>query len=244
MTQNDLREKVINAEAKVAKRAAILKKQREQLEKMLQKGADQYDITIKKGDIDSSVKKLKEAEESLEGWKEKLGKRITADEYLEANAPEILKDFLEGWKRHAIIYYRQRRIDLIKFRKDLRAKERAARLEALQTIPSLERARKLYEGREVTDYADQGPRQHSGQLPDRQHPSGLDLQQRQRRRAHMGGHHHQGPDQSEALFHQPDQDRRELGREDQGQAPARLGRGRLLHPVGRRQLRITAATCR
>lgn len=96
MTQNDLREKVINAEAKVAKRAAILKKQREQLEKMLQKGADQYDITIKKGDIDSSVKKLKEAEESLEGWKEKLGKRITADEYLEANAPEILKDFLIG----------------------------------------------------------------------------------------------------------------------------------------------------
>ena len=27
----------------------------------------------------------------------------------------------------------------------------------------------------------------------------------------MGGHHHQGPDQPEALFHQPDQDRRKLG---------------------------------
>lgn len=180
MTQNDLREKVINAEAKVAKRAAILKKQREQLEKMLQKGADQYDITIKKGDIDSSVKKLKEAEESLEGWKEKLGKRITADEYLEANAPEILKDFLEGWKRNAITYYRQRRIDFIEFHKDLRDKERAARLEALQTLPSLERARKLYEGRKVTDYdlANLWPRKDVDEFL---HERGLDYYQIQKK---------------------------------------------------------------
>lgn len=39
MTQNDLREKVINAEAKVAKRKAVLKKHREQLAKLIQKGA-------------------------------------------------------------------------------------------------------------------------------------------------------------------------------------------------------------
>ena len=37
MTQNDLREKVINAEAKVAKRKAVLKKHREQLAKLIQK---------------------------------------------------------------------------------------------------------------------------------------------------------------------------------------------------------------
>ena len=35
MTQNDLREKVINAEAKVAKRKAVLKKHREQLAKLI-----------------------------------------------------------------------------------------------------------------------------------------------------------------------------------------------------------------
>ena len=71
-------------------------------------------------------------------------------------------------------------------------------------------------------YADQGARQHSGQFPGRQHPSGLDLQQRQRRRAHVGGHHAEGAQQPEALLHQPDQDRSELGREDQGQAPPRI----------------------
>lgn len=53
MTQNDLREKVINAEAKVAKRKAVLKKHREQLAKLIQKGTDEFDISIKKDDIET-----------------------------------------------------------------------------------------------------------------------------------------------------------------------------------------------
>lgn len=180
MTQNDLREKVINAEAKVAKRKAVLKKHREQLAKLIQKGADKFDISIKKDDIESAKRKLEEAEKILNNWKEKLDERITADDYLEANAPEILKDFLENWKQHAIAYYRQRRIDVIEFRKDLKAQERAARLEALQTLPSLERARKLYEGREVTDYdlANLWPRKDVDEFL---HERGLDYYQIQRK---------------------------------------------------------------
>ena len=151
MTQNDLREKVIKAEAKVAKRAAVLQKHREQLAKLIQKGADQFDIRIKKSDIESAEDKLEEAKKVLANWKEKLDERITSDDYLEANAPEILKEFLENWKQHAIDYYRQKRICFIEYRKELRAAERAARLEALQMLPSLERSRKLYEGREPSD---------------------------------------------------------------------------------------------
>lgn len=93
MTQNDLREKVINAEAKVAKRKAVLKKHREQLAKLIQKGADEFDISIKKDDIESAKRKLEEAEKILNNWKEKLDERITADDYLEANAPEILNEW-------------------------------------------------------------------------------------------------------------------------------------------------------
>jgi hypothetical protein len=152
MTQNDLREKVINAEAKVAKRKAVLKKHREQLAKLIQKGADEFDISIKKDDIESAKRKLEEAEKILNNWKEKLDERITADDYLEANTPEILKDFLENWKQHAIGYYREKRIRFIEYREGLKAKERAARLEALQTLPSLEKYRELYKGRELTDY--------------------------------------------------------------------------------------------
>lgn len=180
MTQNDLREKVINAEAKVAKRTAVLQKHREQLAKLIQKGADQFDIHIKQSDIESAVDKLEEAKKILANWQAKLNERITADDYLEANAPEILKDFLENWKQHAIIYYRKRRLDFIEFRKDLRAQERAARLEALQTLPSLERARKLCEGREVTDYdlANLWPRKDVDEFL---HERGLDYYQIQRK---------------------------------------------------------------
>lgn len=96
MTQNDLREKVIKAEAKVAKRTAVLQKHREQLAKLIQKGADQFDIRIKKSDIESAEDKLEEAKKILANWKEKLDERITSDDYLEANAPEILKEFLEN----------------------------------------------------------------------------------------------------------------------------------------------------
>lgn len=81
MTQNDLREKVINAEAKVAKRKAVLKKHREQLAKLIQKGADEFDISIKKDDIESAKRKLEEAEKILNNWKEKLDERMTVADY-------------------------------------------------------------------------------------------------------------------------------------------------------------------
>lgn len=152
MTQEDLKLKVINAEAKVAKRTAVLKKHREQLAKLIQKGADKFDISIKQSDIESAVDKLEEAKQTLANWQAKLDERIAADDYLEANTPEILKDFLENWKQHAIGYYREKRIRFIEYREGLKAKERAARLEALQTLPSLEKYRELYKGRELTDY--------------------------------------------------------------------------------------------
>lgn len=151
MTQEDLKLKVINAEAKVAKRTAVLKKHREQLTKLIQKGADKFDISIKQSDIESAADKLEEAKQILANWQAKLDERIAADDYLEANAPEILKDFLENWKQHAITYYREKRIRFIEYRKELKAQERAARLEALQTLPSLERYREIYKGRELTD---------------------------------------------------------------------------------------------
>lgn len=151
MTQEDLKLKVINAEAKVAKRTAVLKKHREQLAKLIQKGADKFDISIKQSDIESAVDKLEEAKQILTNWQAKLDECVAADDYLEANAPEILKDFLENWKQHAIVYYREKRIRFIEYRKELKARERAARLEALQTLPSLERYREIYKGRELTD---------------------------------------------------------------------------------------------
>lgn len=152
MTQKELKQKVIDAKGRVAKREAVLKKHNSQLAKMIEKGADRFDINIKREDIKSATSKLAEARETLANWQDKLNTRITRDAYLEANTPEILKDFLESWKRHAIGYYQEKRIRFIEYREGLKAKERAARLEALQTLPSLEKYRELYKGRELTDY--------------------------------------------------------------------------------------------
>lgn len=110
MTQKELEQKVIDAEGRVAKREAVLKKHNSQLAKMIEKGADRFDISIKREDIKSATSKLAEARETLANWQDKLNTRITRDAYLEANTPEILKDFLENWKQHAIGYYREKRI--------------------------------------------------------------------------------------------------------------------------------------
>ena len=125
MTQKELEQKVIDAEGRVAKREAVLKKHNSQLAKMIEKGADRFDISIKREDIKSATSKLAEARETLTDWRDKLNTRITRDAYLEANTPEILKDFLENWKQHAIGYYREKRIRFIEYREGLKAKERA-----------------------------------------------------------------------------------------------------------------------
>lgn len=145
MTQKELEQKVIDAEGRVAKREAVLKKHNSQLAKMVEKGADRFDISIKREDIKSATSKLAEAREILKNWQDKLNTRITRDAYLEANTPEILKDFLENWKQHAIGYYREKRIRFIEYRKDLKAKERAARLEALQTLADREKMQQARE---------------------------------------------------------------------------------------------------
>lgn len=55
MTQKELEQKVIDAEGRVAKREAVLKKHNSQLAKMIEKGADRFDISIKREDIKSAT---------------------------------------------------------------------------------------------------------------------------------------------------------------------------------------------
>lgn len=151
MTKQELEQKVINAEAAVEKRKETLRKHREQLAKKIKNGASSFDIEIKKSDIESAEKKLEEAKQILRNWQDKLGECVSRDAFIEANAPQVIKDFLENWKQNAIKYFTQHCEDYIALRKELRDKERAARLEALATLPELERARVIYKDREPTD---------------------------------------------------------------------------------------------
>ena len=134
MTNEELRLKVINAQARVEKRAAVVKKQRDRLYKLIATGADACDI--------------QEPREVLASWKSKLSKKISDDEFIEANTPAVLKRFLDNWKRGAIDYYRAKYDDFIRFRQDLEQQELEARREALRTLPELERAREIHRGEE------------------------------------------------------------------------------------------------
>lgn len=151
MTKKELETKVINAQATVTKKKAIVAKHREQLAKMIAKGADAHDIRYKRSAIEEAVKKVEEAERIALNWEEKLGAQITRDAFIEANAPQVIKDFLESWKASAVEYYRQRRIDFIELREKLRREEREARLEALRTLPELEKVREFYKDEEPSD---------------------------------------------------------------------------------------------
>ena len=161
MTIKELEQKVINAQGTVAKREAVLAKHRAQLAKMFDRGADKFDISCKESDIKGAIEKLEDARRILANWQEKLGAQVSRDAFIEANAPQVIKDFLEKWKAEAILYFRQRRIDFIEFKAKIRQEEREARLEALRTLPELERMRELYKDREPRDYdlANLWPRQ-------------------------------------------------------------------------------------
>ena len=58
MTKKELEAKVINAQSAVAKREAVLAKHREQLAKLIAKGADQYDIRYKEDDIKTAFGRM------------------------------------------------------------------------------------------------------------------------------------------------------------------------------------------
>ena len=151
MTKNELETKVINAQATVAKRKAIAEKHCTQLAKMFMNGVTGWEYDRKREEYQEALKKVAEAEQIAKNWETKLGDHISRDAFIEANAPQVIKDFLESWKIEAAAYFRKRRTDFIEYRKKLYAEERAARLEALRTLPELERAREIYKDREPTD---------------------------------------------------------------------------------------------
>lgn len=82
MTQKELEQKVIDAEGRVAKREAVLKKHNSQLAKMIEKGADHFDISIKREGIKSATSKLAEGRELTDYDLANLWPRRDVDAFL------------------------------------------------------------------------------------------------------------------------------------------------------------------
>ena len=66
------------------------------------------DVHSAESDIKGSEYKLRDAKEILKNWKEKLGREEAKIQYIQDTVPQIIKDFLDEWKRKCIDYYQKK----------------------------------------------------------------------------------------------------------------------------------------
>ncbi|MFJ8247349.1 hypothetical protein [Peribacillus asahii] len=152
----NLEEKVAKAEAKVEKCKGTIERHKKQLDKKIQivinavgvdltgKTSEEidelrepyiqtedswkfYDVKSKLDDIKGATKKLADAEQILANWNEKLHIEINREKFIQEQAPQVIKDFLEQWKQMAYEWNVKRYNDY----QDLKEK---LRKEAMDTI--------------------------------------------------------------------------------------------------------------
>lgn len=90
---------------------------------------EMYDVKSKLDDIKGAHKKLEEAERVLDGHKEKLAVEINRDKFLNENAPQVIKDFLQQWKEKAYDWHIHRYEAYQNFKKKLNKEEEEAKAE-------------------------------------------------------------------------------------------------------------------
>lgn len=134
------------------------------------RGSDYYwdvcEIERKLDDIKGATNKLMDAERIQANWQDKLNLEIEKELFLEGNAPQVIKDFLEQWKAKAYEWYIRRYNTYQDLKAKLKKEEEEAKVEL--GIPS-------------------------GRLPSRQQrillkEKGLDFKSIEARKASVAGH--------------------------------------------------------
>ncbi|ALA13079.1 hypothetical protein TSARBOMBA_208 [Bacillus phage TsarBomba] len=171
--------KVAKGEEKVNKCAGTIEKHKKQLEKKIQKvhkevGADLtgqskeeieksrepfictdhswsfFEVIRKLDDIKGAEKKLGEAEQILANWKEKLSIELNNEKFVQDNAPQVIKDFLEAWKAQAHEWHVRRYQGYQDFKKELAANVLETMLQCIKDTPQY--AKYLDENGNVQEY--------------------------------------------------------------------------------------------
>lgn len=81
---------------------------------------DLFDVIRKFEDIKGARGKLADAERVLKNWEDKLAVELEAERYLEDNAPEVIMEFIENWKRMAYDWHVKRFEDYQSFKRKLK----------------------------------------------------------------------------------------------------------------------------
>ena len=90
---------------------------------------DLFDVIRKFEDIKGAKGKLADAERVLKNWEDKLAVELEAERYLDDNAPEVIMEFIENWKRMAYDWHVKRFTDYQSFKKKLKEDLAEARRE-------------------------------------------------------------------------------------------------------------------
>ncbi|UNY48820.1 hypothetical protein P9294_gp105 [Bacillus phage FADO] len=154
MKIENLKERIVKAEEKVEKCKKTIERHEKQLKKkqdvLIKKGYDISDLEAikwntngggsecywevcdverKMDDIKSAKKKLEIAKETLQNWENKLAVKLEKERFLAGEAPQVIKDFLEEWKKLAHEWHIKRFDDYQKFKEKLKNDELKAREE-------------------------------------------------------------------------------------------------------------------
>lgn len=143
MTMDRLQERKAKAEENVLKCKKTIERHEKQLVKKIELG-DDYDIRSKKSDIEGATVKLRDAEKILNNWNEKIGKEEEKERFLEDNAPQAIRDFLEQWKEKAILWHNEKFIRYQDFKTKL-MEEKLSYEEQSEGMDYLERRKFLEE---------------------------------------------------------------------------------------------------
>lgn len=127
-----LEEKVQKATEKVEKCKKTITRHEGILAKKIKAG-DEYGVRYKEDEIKGAKSKLNVAEEILENWKAKLDAEIEKERFLEGNAPQVIKDFLERWKKLAYDWHIRRYDEYFKLSDRLKAEAKEVKVNFIKT---------------------------------------------------------------------------------------------------------------
>jgi hypothetical protein len=98
-----------------------------------------YEAQNKDNDIKGATRKLSDAETILSNWEVRLGAAIEKERFLEGNAPQVIKDFMEQWKAMAIDWCIKRYDNYLIYSAKLDAEVEAAELAYWKATPEYAR---------------------------------------------------------------------------------------------------------
>lgn len=95
------------------------------------------DYEMKLDDIKGASRKLKDAEAVLAGWIAKLNIEVEKERFLNDEAPEVIKEFLNKWKEMAYGWHIKKYDDYLEFKEKLEEKVKLAKEEWKATVENI-----------------------------------------------------------------------------------------------------------